>query len=125
MSSEIRLTEPIIDSPVATEDGWRVRETDRYFVDVLKMMFGNLRIVLTPKDMPLTYERGWCYSGASFVEVVLRCHTFDPDRGQEPAGWVKAVGTERRACANYHRSQLRLHTAYDPECPDCGNEALV
>jgi hypothetical protein len=105
------------------EGGWRVRETGRYFIDVLH--FGrNWRIVTTSKRYPMEYERGWCYQGETLIAVVLRCFVFDPDAGQEPTGWIKEVSTERRACAWYHFSTIKRHHGYDPDCEDCGNERL-
>jgi hypothetical protein len=106
---------------IEIDGGWRIRETERYFIDVLKM--SNWRIVTTPKSAPWEYERGWCYREA-FTVVVLRCWGFDPDKGEEPIGWIKEVKTERRGCAWYRRSQIKKHEGYDPDCPDCGNESL-
>lgn len=112
-----------IQAPQPIHGGWRVRETEHFWVDVLTMMFGNTRIVVTPKDQPLAYLRGWCYSDGLTL-TVLRAGTFDPEAGEEPVGWVKEVGTERRACAAYVRGGRR-HRVYDPSCPDCGNAALA
>lgn len=112
-----------LDQPQQIHGGWRVVETEHYWVDVLVMMYGNTRIVLTPKANPLEYTRGWCYQDG-LTATLLRCTMFDPEAGEEPAGWVKEVGTERRACAAYHRG-ARLHRGYDPDCSDCGNEALA
>lgn len=112
-----------LEIPVQIHGGWRVAETERFWVDVLVMMFGNTRIVLTPKSNPLEYTRGWCYRDG-LTPTVLRARLFDPDKGEEPTGWVKEVGTERRACASYIRGR-REHGGYDPACPDCGNERLA
>jgi hypothetical protein len=111
-----------IENPQRIEGGWRVRETEQYFVDVMRMAYGNLRIVLVAKDSPYFYERGWCYHD-SLPAVVLAAGVFDPDAGEEPVGWIKEVGTERRCCASYYRGGRR-HKRYDPACDDCGNEAL-
>jgi hypothetical protein len=111
-----------IENPQRIDGGWRVRETQKYFVDVMLMMYGNLRIVLVPKGGPYCYERGWCYH-ASLPAVVFAAAAFDPDRGQEPVGWIKEIGTERRSCASYYRGGRR-HKEYDPTCEDCGNEDL-
>ncbi len=102
------------------DGGFRVCETERYYVDVLTMMFGNLRIVTTPKASPLTYERGWCYHDP-IGTVVLTALSFDPDAGEEPAGWVKETGTNRRPCASYLTGP-RQHEKYVAECPDCGRD---
>lgn len=110
-----------LDPPVVVDGGWRVRETDRYFVDVMVMLFGNLRIVIVPKDQPWSVERGWCYSNDDLIAVILRCGTFDPDAGGEPEGWVKEVGTERRPCAaRFRPANSGLHERYIADCPDCG-----
>jgi hypothetical protein len=112
------LTEP---TPI--EGGWRVRETDRYWVDVLVMMGGNTRIVLTPKAFPWQYDRGWCYR-SGLVATVLGCVGWDPDAGEEPTGWIKEVGTERRNCGAYIKGP-RLHMTYVAGCEHCGDEALA
>lgn len=108
--------------PVVIEGGWRVRETGRYFVDVMR--YSNLRMVITPKAHPMGYDRGWCYQEPLHV-VIMRCFTFDPDAGEEPIGWVKEVGTERRGCAAYYLSEIKAHKGFDPDCPDCGREELA
>lgn len=125
MSDEPLAGQMVPGEPIAIDGGWRVRETKDYYVDVMTMAFGNKRIVETPKADPVGYERGWCYHEPLPV-VVLRCFTFEPgDRGSEPVGWVKQVGTERRGCKSYYRSKIQEHEGYDPDCPDCGNEALA
>lgn len=111
-----------IGTPQQIHGGWRVRETERYYVDILVMMFGNTRLVLTSKDNPLEYARGWCYRDG-LTATVLRASMFDPELGEEPAGWVKEVNTGRRPCASYLRGR-REHTAYVAACPDCGDESL-
>ncbi len=108
---------------VAIEGGWRVRTTERFHIDVIRMGF-NWRMVTTYKDSDWQYERGWCYQ-EPLVVIILRCATFDPDIGEEPAGWVKEVRTERRCCAAYYRSTIQAHNGFDPDCPDCGNESLM
>jgi hypothetical protein len=111
-----------IENPQRIEGGWRVRETEYYFIDVMVMMGGNLRVTLTCKDAPGFYARGWCYHD-SLPAVVLAAGAFDADGGEEPIGWIKEIGTERRSCASYYRGGRR-HKRYSPDCPDCGNEAL-
>lgn len=108
---------------VQIDGGWRIRTTERFHIDVLRMNF-NWRIVTTYRHSDWEYDRGWCYQEPLMV-VVLRCGTFDPDRGEEPIGWVKEVRTERRGCAAYRLSKIRAHRGYDPHCPDCGNEKLA
>jgi hypothetical protein len=109
--------------PLRREDGtWRVRETEHYFIDILRMGY-NLRIVTVPKSETWSYERGWCYQ-EEFAMVVARCYQFDPEKGEEPVGWVKEPGTGRRGCAWYFRSKIRAHRGYESDCPDCGREDL-
>lgn len=104
--------------------GWRVRSTAHWHLDVMQMAYGNLRIVETFRDNEWGYDRGWCYH-ASLLECVLRCGSFDPeDRTAEPEGWVKQVGTERRACGCYLRGP-RLHPGYVADCVYCGDESLA
>lgn len=71
------------------DGGWRVKETDTHYVDVLSMAF-NDRIVHTPKDSPITYDRYWCYDkgGAALHAAVL----WDGSLETEPVGWKKASG---------------------------------
>lgn len=109
---------------VAIDGGWQVRETERYFIQVIRMGT-NQRIILVPKDWPHIYERSWCYNGETVVAIILRCQLFNPDEGEEPTGWVKEPGTERRGCAWYYRSRIKAHRGYDPDCADCGNESLA
>ena len=107
------------------DGGWRVRSTEVFHVDILRMLGGNLRVVTTPVEQPLEYTRAWCFQ-RPLVEVVLAALAFDPDDlGSEPAGWVKQVGSERRPCGWLRRSVLRLHVGFDPGCSDCGDESLV
>jgi hypothetical protein len=98
------------------EGGWRVRTTATCHVDILCMAFGNLRVVLT--DLGETgYRRGWCYQ-RPLLEVVALARAFDPDAEEEPLGWVKEAGTERRACAWHFPAGE--HPTYDPSCSRCG-----
>lgn len=106
------------------DGGLRVHTTSRFHVDILIMLGGNLRLVTTPVDHPLEYTRAWCYR-RPIIEVVLAAAAFDPDGDDEPTGWIKHVGTERRACAWLRHSRRQAHTGYDPDCPDCGDERLV
>lgn len=109
---------------VGIEGGWQVRETEQYFIQVIRMG-ANQRIVTVPKAWPEMYERGWCYNRESLVNVILRCQLFNPDLGEEPTGWIKEAGTERRGCAWYYRSKIKAHRGFDPDCSECGNELLA
>lgn len=42
--------------------GWRVKETPTHYIDVLVQIY-NYRISRTPKALPLTCDRFWCYAG--------------------------------------------------------------
>ena len=106
------------------DGGWRVRSTALFHVDILRMLGGNLRVVTTSVSAPWSYTRAWCYR-RPWVEVVLLAAAFDPDGPQEPAGWIKQVGTERRACGWLRKSARREHAGFIPECPDCGDESLI
>ena len=124
MSEAMDATAPILGPIQRIDRGWRVHSTTRFYVDILRMLGGNLRVVTTPVDQPLTYTRAWCYQ-RPLIEVVLAAAAFNPDRDDEPTGWVKQVGTERRACAWLRGSKLQKHSGFSPGCPDCGNTALV
>lgn len=115
-----QTVEVALPEPVRIDGGWRVRETGHYWIDVMVMMFGNTRIVTTPKATPDQYERGWCYQGPLAV-TILRCGTFNPDAGEEPEGWVKEAGTDRRPCGSLFPPRGE-HRAYVAACPACGGE---
>ena len=115
---------PVVGPVQRVEGGWRVRSTNQFHVDVLRMLGGNLRVVTTPVLEPWSYTRGWCYQ-RPWVEVVLAASAFDPDGDDEPVGWIKQIWTERRACAWLRKSDRREHLGFDPRCADCGNEALA
>jgi len=124
MSRAISSATSVVGPIQRINGGWRIHSTARFHVDILKMLGWNLRLVTTPVDQPLTYTRAWCYQ-RPLVEVVLAAAAVDPDGDDEPVGWVKQVGTERRACAWLRGSKLQAHLGFDPTCPDCGNQALV
>lgn len=111
-------------APRRFKGGWRVRSTNYFHVDILRMLGGNLRVVTTPVTDPLTYTRAWCYQ-RPFLEVILLAAAFDPDRDDEPVGWIKQVGTERRPCGWLYRSTRQEHLVFTPGCPDCGDESLA
>jgi hypothetical protein len=97
--------------------GWRLSTVaTTCHVDILRMAFGNFRVVLTSmEDGP--YVRGWCYQ-RPLQEVVLLALAFNPDAGEEPLGWLKESGTERRACG--WKYPAGPHMGYFPTCPQCG-----
>lgn len=65
---------------------WTVAETPKYWVDILPMIF-NHRVVLTPKDCPVVYDAGWCYS--DFPSALQAVEDWDIDNQDEPAGAIK------------------------------------
>jgi hypothetical protein len=101
------------------EDGWRLKTVaTTCHVDVLKML-ATWRVQLTalgPVPWPL---RGWCFQ-RPLHEVVLLALAFNADEGDEPLGWIKEVGTERRACAGYYPRIRDGHKTFVFTCPDCG-----
>jgi hypothetical protein len=44
------------------DGGFRVKETAGSFIDVTRQLY-NWRVCRTPKAMPMTYDRAWCYAG--------------------------------------------------------------
>jgi len=53
-------------------------------------MIFNHRLVLTPKEMPLTYLVGWCYKSKAAALLVVQLWE-DPEI-TEPIGATKRVG---------------------------------
>lgn len=105
------------------QDGWRIRRTKTCWVDVLWIGMG-WRICLT-NDQGF-YGRSWCYLEKNLWEVVRFANDFDPDAGQEPVGWIREAGTERRACGWYYpANKYGAHQFFDPNCLFCGDEKLA
>lgn len=78
-----------------TADGLRIKETETHRIFVIPMLY-NWRIARSPKDNPMTYDRGWCYAGrgmASFVAAVLAAWAWDGADDTEPEGWNKNIQT--------------------------------
>jgi hypothetical protein len=73
-------------------DGFRVRETDTGWVDVLPMLV-NWRVTRTRKDNPGGWDRGYCYFGRDVIALhraingALNWNPDDP--GDHPPGWDK------------------------------------
>ncbi len=101
---------------------WSVQTRASCHVDIWPMAFGNLRVVLATLDRS-SYGRAWCYQ-RPLIEVAMLAAAFNPEAGEEPIGWVKEVGTERRACNGYYPRIRDGHLAYDPDCANCGDERL-
>jgi hypothetical protein len=77
------------------DGGLRVKETETHYIDVLRMIY-NWRIARTPKDSPMTYDRGWCYAGtgdAALWRAVLAAAAWDGADDTEPEGWSKNIQT--------------------------------
>ena len=75
--------------------GFRVGETRTHYIDVIPMIY-NWRVCRTPKDMPLTYDRAWCFYGTgpqSFAAAVLGARAWDGADDTSPAGWDKNAMT--------------------------------
>ena len=71
--------------------GFRVKETPAHWVDVVRMIY-NWRVARTPKAMPMTYDRHWCFAGAgwpSLVAAVLAAAEWDVGDDTSPVGWNK------------------------------------
>ena len=80
-----------------------VKENDRgsitvveragYLIELIPMVY-NWRLVLTPMDLPLCYDAGWCYFGtdeATFERAHAAALAFDPVTQAEPEGYDKAL----------------------------------
>lgn len=73
---------------------WTIRETERYLIEVIPQIF-NFRLVLTPKDLPTTYDDMWCYN--SLTNALLNAMLWDGNYPEtEPAGWYRHPPTGRR-----------------------------
>lgn len=73
------------------DGGFRVKETGTHWVDVLRMIY-NWRVARTPKDLPFTYDRHWCFAGNGWVTLlraVSAAAEWDGGDGTEPEGWNK------------------------------------
>lgn len=83
-------------TPVTMVDGGlRVKETETGWVDVMRMIF-NWRITRTPKAMPETFDRGWCYYGTGhgvLLRAVRAALEWDGGDDTEPPGWDKNAMT--------------------------------
>lgn len=83
---------------VATEYGYRVKETETYYVEVTPMLV-NWRLHTIRKDGgPLAWsDRFWCYAGRSqqsFVTAVAAAVAWDGSDETEPEGWNKNGQTQ-------------------------------
>jgi hypothetical protein len=73
------------------DGGFRVKETATHQVDVLRQIY-NWRVARTPKSLPWTYDRFWCFAGTSFVTLlraVRAAAEWDAGDRTDPEGWNK------------------------------------
>lgn len=92
--NEMMRTPQIPDAPGAESitlrpDGTalRIKETETHYIEVVPMFF-NDRIVTTPKNLPLTYDRYWCFRRGP--AAVLAALAWDGATDTEPVGWIKS-----------------------------------
>jgi hypothetical protein len=96
------MSTPEIPLPRAIDGGFRIKTTEWGHLDVLKMLFGNWRLVLTSLECEQVWLRGWCYTEAdsggqpALLAATLAAMAWDGSPESEPAGWYKEVGTGRR-----------------------------
>lgn len=78
--------------------GFRVRQVGDTYLDVLHMLFGNKRLVVTPVKTQWCYVGGWCYQGPqAFLVAVQQCLVWpEDDLTHVPWGWHKDVTTGQR-----------------------------
>lgn len=81
--------EPVGGLGLVTIGEWR-----DYLIQVMPMIY-NDRLVMTPKSRPYIYDWGWCFPKGS--AAILAAAVWDPATQDEPAGYIKAVITGRRA----------------------------
>lgn len=65
---------------------YELGEDDDYRYVMMVMIF-NYRLVMVPKDDPMMWEWGWCFSGPK--ELLAGLHVWNPDTQHEPLGWKK------------------------------------
>jgi hypothetical protein len=73
------------------DGGFRVKETETHYIDVLRMIF-NWRVARSPKECGWSYDRHWCFAGTSFVTLlraVSAAAEWDGADDTSPAGWNK------------------------------------
>lgn len=79
-----------------TADDWGTMTIGRwggYLLQIAPMAF-NERIIMTPEDIPLVYDHGWCYDrgGLAFIALI----GWDPAAEGEPAGYKKRATLRQR-----------------------------
>lgn len=72
---------------------WTVKETDRFYVEVMPLLF-TAAIILTDKMHPEGYTDRWCYTSPQAAWAAALA--WDPDMAMEPAGWHRHPTTGRR-----------------------------
>lgn len=71
--------------------GFRLRETETHFIDVMRMLV-NWRVTTTYKDTLWECDRHWCFAGTGAVALLRAAHAvaeWDGADDTEPAGWNK------------------------------------
>lgn len=69
------------------EGGYRVATVGTHYVDVLIMLY-SARVVETPIDCPVVYDRFWEYTDV--MAALLAAYVWDGARDTEPADWARA-----------------------------------
>lgn len=87
-----------MDWPILDDGRIRVKTTPWCHVDI-RLMLTNVRICETPLHNEDVYERGWCFTGRSHDEALVRAVgaalAWDGSPDTEPEGWIKEVTSQR------------------------------
>lgn len=81
---------------VATDVGYRIKETPTHYIIVQRMLF-NWRISTQPKDGDWSTSRHFCYYGGDMVALlhaVSAAHAWDGSDDTRPEGYDKDVNRE-------------------------------
>lgn len=79
----------------AADGGFKVRTTATHTVYVLRMIF-NWRVVRSPNDHPLTFDRAWCFYGTGVLNLLRTLDaalSWDVGDDTAPPGWDKNART--------------------------------
>lgn len=74
-----------------TPNGFRIRQTDEYVIEVWAMIF-NWRLVVMPPNQELFVDRGFCYFGRgldSLAKAVVAGLAWEDPYGTDPEGYDK------------------------------------
>lgn len=80
------------------QDGtlFRVKRAGDYYLDIAPQLV-NYRLVTTPVDNEMGWERGWCYVGKdrdAWMAVLLAAALWEGSDDSEPLGWNKNLQTQ-------------------------------